>query len=32
MPTADHERKVEDVFEMIDASDVIHPDNAELLR
>jgi site-specific recombinase XerD len=32
MPTADYEKKVESVFEMIEESDDIHPDNADLLR
>jgi site-specific recombinase XerD/ribosomal protein L40E len=32
MPTADYEKKVESVFEMIEESDAIHPDNADLLR
>ena len=32
MPTADYESKVEGVFEMVEESDTIHPDNADLLR
>ena len=31
-PTADYEAKVESVFEMVEESDTIHPDNADLLR
>jgi site-specific recombinase XerD len=32
MPTADYEKKVESVFEMMDGLDTIHPDNEALLR
>ena len=32
MPTADYEARVESVFEMVEESDVIHPENAGLLR
>ena len=32
MPTADYEAKVESVFEMVEESDTIHPENADLLR
>ncbi len=32
MPTADYEKKVESVFEMMDELDTIHPDNEALLR
>ena len=32
MPTADYEQKVEAVFEMLDESETVHPDNAALLR
>lgn len=32
MPTADYEQKVESIFDMVEESDEIHPDNADLLR
>ncbi|WP_082146638.1 site-specific integrase [Halostagnicola sp. A56] len=32
MPTADYEAKVDSVFEMVEESDTIHPENADLLR
>jgi site-specific recombinase XerD len=32
MPTADYEKKVESIFEMVKESEEIHPDNADLLR
>lgn len=32
MPTADYEAKVESVLRMVEESDVIHPDNADLIR
>ena len=32
MSTADYEQKVESIFEIVEESDEIHPDNADVLR
>ena len=32
MPTADYREKVDNIFTMVEESDKIHPENADLLR